>query len=576
MKKLSILPAVCLVLALLIAGCAKGAPAAPTEPEDGEPILSGDAGNTPAEPAQGTPDKTVPEDAGTGDPADAAPSEGTGDVGDNNDNDNGGDAENTGNTGDTGNAVDAENTGSTGGSGSTGGAGTPNAQTPPSVSTSGGGARPSKNGALAVSGTRLVGSGGESVQLRGVSTHGLAWFPGYVNDECFREISEDWGANVVRLAMYTAEYGGYCSGGDREDLRDLVLRGVDYATRHDMYVIVDWHILSDGDPNTHKDEAIDFFTDISARLSDYDNVLYEICNEPNGGTSWSSIKSYALEVIPAIRGNDPDAVILVGTPNWSQYVGDAARDPITEYGNIMYTLHFYAATHRGSLRDAMTSALDAGLPIFCSEFGICDASGNGALDIPEADEWVSAMEKRGVSYVMWSLSNKAESASIISSSCQKTSGFSESDLTETGKWLIETLGGAAESGSGTEPDPAPIPEPSPEPEPKPEPKPEPEPAPPAGDGVTWRASLVNSWESGGAKFYQYSLTVTNSGAAAVTSWRIELEFTGDIALQSGWNGSYSASGAGLTITSLDYNGALSPGASTGDVGFIVSGGKLIE
>ncbi|MBQ3389830.1 MAG: glycoside hydrolase family 5 protein [Firmicutes bacterium] len=300
-------------------------------------------------------------------------------------------------------------------------------------------AAPSVTGALHVEGTSLVGAKGQKVQLRGVSTHGLAWFPAYVNEACFRQLRQEYGANVVRLALYTEEYGGYCSGGDQKALKQLIRDGVQAALKQDLYVIVDWHVLNDRDPNTHVSEAKAFFSEMAGEFAGMDHVIYEICNEPNGGTSWAAVKKYALQVIPAIRAKDPDAVIIVGTPNWSQYVDQAAADPIKEYDNILYALHFYAATHKSDLRQKMTAAVEAGLPVFVSEFGICDASGNGSIDETEADRWVAEMDRLGISYVMWSLCNKAESASMIASSCTGTSGFTEKDLTAAGKWLVRTL-----------------------------------------------------------------------------------------------------------------------------------------
>ncbi|MCI9143120.1 MAG: glycoside hydrolase family 5 protein, partial [Lachnospiraceae bacterium] len=195
-------------------------------------------------------------------------------------------------------------------------------------------------GRLSVEGTKLVDADGNPVQLRGISTHGLAWYPAYVNEACFHQLKEEWGANVIRLAMYTGENGGYCTGGDREELKSLVKTGVEYGTNNDMYVIIDWHILSDGNPNQYLEESLDFFREMSEAYADYTNVFYEICNEPNGNVSWGEIKGYAEQVIEVIRGNDKEGVILVGTPNWSQYVDQAAADPIRGYDNIMYTLHF--------------------------------------------------------------------------------------------------------------------------------------------------------------------------------------------------------------------------------------------
>lgn len=295
-------------------------------------------------------------------------------------------------------------------------------------------------GRLHVKGTKLVDKKGHEVQLRGVSTHGLSWYPQYVNDKCFAQLHDKWGANVVRLAMYTEEYNGYCSGDakNRSDLKKLIKKGVKLAKKHKMYVIVDWHILRDGNPNSHKKEAKAFFREMSREFKGYNNVIYEICNEPNNGTSWKEIKSYARSVISTIRKNDKKAVIVVGTPTWSQDVDQAAADPI-KGDNIMYALHFYAATHKADLRNKMTAAINKGLPVFVTEYGICDASGNGAIDKEEANRWVQTMDEYGVSYIAWNLSNKQESSSIIKSSCSKVSGFKKSELSDEGRWLYHLL-----------------------------------------------------------------------------------------------------------------------------------------
>lgn len=308
---------------------------------------------------------------------------------------------------------------------------------------------PSKNGALHVQGTQLVDASNTPVQLKGVSTHGLAWFGQYVNEECFSTLKRDWKCSVIRLALYTAESGGYCADGDKTQLMELIDRGVRYATNQDMYVIVDWHTLSDNNPNMHLDEAKAFFNDISARYANNNNVIYEICNEPNGSTSWGDVKSYASEVINVIRAHDNDAVILVGTPNFSQGVDAAAESPLDGFSNIMYTLHFYAATHRDDLRARLSAALDAGLPVFVSEFGICDASGNGAIDAQSARAWIDLLNERGVSYVAWNLSNKDESAAMLRPDCDKLSGFTIDDLSISGTWVYDILTGTdAGSPSG--------------------------------------------------------------------------------------------------------------------------------
>ena len=120
-------------------------------------------------------------------------------------------------------------------------------------------------------------------------------------------------------------------------------------------------------------------------------------------------------------------------------MNQAAADPITEYDNIMYSLHFYATTHTDWLRDRMKAAYDAGLPMMVTEFGTCESSGSGAMDYAQCDAWIQAMDECGISYVAWNLSNKAETSAIFKPECTKTSGFSAEDLSENGTWIYEML-----------------------------------------------------------------------------------------------------------------------------------------
>ena len=297
-----------------------------------------------------------------------------------------------------------------------------------------------QHGALHVENGKLTDENGNTVQLYGMSTHGIAWFPQYINYDSFRTLRDDWNTNCIRLAMYTAEYGGYCAGGDKEQLKQLVKDGVSYATELGMYVIVDWHILSDCDPNQNKDEAIAFFREMAEVFADNDNVLYEICNEPNGGTSWDSIKSYAEEVIPVIRVQKPDAVILVGTPTWSQEIDKAAASPLDD-SNVMYTLHFYAGTHKDDLRNRLETCVQNGLPVFVSEFGMCDASGNGANDFDSTTKWLDLLNKYQISFCCWNLANKDESSSVFEASSTALSDWTDDDFNESGRWIRDYFRG---------------------------------------------------------------------------------------------------------------------------------------
>ncbi len=235
-----------------------------------------------------------------------------------------------------------------------------------------------EHGKLSVKGAQLVDKNGNNFQLKGMSTHGINWFPDFVNEGAFKTLRDDWKINAVRLAMYT---------------------------------------------------------EISSRFKNYDNVIYELCNEPNGNTSWSGdIKPYAQEVMAVIRKNAPDSVVIVGTPTWSQDIDKAADDPLTE-GNVLYSLHFYAATHTDWLRERLTECYNKGLPVFVSEFGTCDASGNGAHDFEQAKQWLDLLDTYGIGYMNWNLANKNESSSVFKENASTDGNWKEEDLSEGGIWI---------------------------------------------------------------------------------------------------------------------------------------------
>ncbi len=298
---------------------------------------------------------------------------------------------------------------------------------------------------LHVEGTKLKDEDGRSIRLQGISTHGLGVFPEFVSEESFRTLRDEFGANVMRLALYTQNENGYCDvdQAGREAQETLIDKGVEACRALGMYVIIDWHILSDGNPLIHADEAEDFFRRMSERYADVPNVIYELCNEPNGASWENEIVPYANRIIPVIRENSPDSVILVGTNTWSQDVHEACEAPLA-YDNIMYCLHFYAGTHKDDLRMRLTSVLDQGTPVFISECSICDASGNGGVDYDSANAWKELITERGLSYIEWNLSNKDETSAIVLPSCSKLSGWTESDLSETGLWYRDMMLGLAE------------------------------------------------------------------------------------------------------------------------------------
>lgn len=288
-----------------------------------------------------------------------------------------------------------------------------------------------KWGRLKVSGRNIVSENGKKVQLKGASTHGIAWFPQYVNKSCFQSFKK-MGVNTIRLALYSDPGAGYS-----KSLYQKVDEGIRYATELGMYVILDWHILNDGNPKTHQKEALKFFTRYAKKYGKQKNILYEICNEPNGDVTWKrDIKPYANKVITRIRKYDKKNIVVVGTPTWSQDVDIVAESPLKQK-NVVYALHFYAATHTDFLRDKVRKAYEAGLPMLVSEFSICDASGNGGIDKKSATKWMNLLKKYKIGYVAWNISNKNETSALIKASCQKTGSITKSNLSKSGKWIAK-------------------------------------------------------------------------------------------------------------------------------------------
>lgn len=291
----------------------------------------------------------------------------------------------------------------------------------------------SSNGWLKIENNALVNENGNKIQLKGMSTHGIQWYSKSANEDMIKSLRDDWNSNLFRVAMYTSE-NGYIQN---KSLKEEVIKMVDTAIKLDMYVIIDWHILSDNDPLTYKAEAKDFFREISQKYKDVPNVIYEICNEPNGNVTWeNNIKPYAEEVISVIRENSKKSIIIVGTGTWSQVVDKAANNPIND-DRVMYALHFYSGTHTDWLRERAKNALTK-IPIFVSEWGTSDASGNGGVYLEEAKKWIDFMKENNISWANWSLCDKNESSALFISNAP-TNKIDESYLSESGKFVKEAI-----------------------------------------------------------------------------------------------------------------------------------------
>ena len=283
----------------------------------------------------------------------------------------------------------------------------------------------SEYGQLSVDGNKIVDKNGKAVQLRGMSLFWSQWIGKYYNAETVKWLKDDWQCNVVRAAM-AVENGGYLENPESEKAK--VYAVVDAAIKEDIYVIVDWH---DHHGENHTEEAKVFFGELAQKYGNVPNIIYETYNEPLN-VSWTNVlKPYHETIIAEIRKHDPDNLVICGTRNWSQNVDDVIGNKIAD-ANVAYTLHYYAATHKQSLRDLAKKAITAGVPLFVTEYGISEASGNGSLNHEEAIKWWGFSDENSISHCNWSIADKEELSAALNPKASSTGGWAQKDLTISG------------------------------------------------------------------------------------------------------------------------------------------------
>lgn len=291
----------------------------------------------------------------------------------------------------------------------------------------------SANGRLHVNGIDLVNENNQLITLTGMSSHGLQWYPEHTKKEAIA-FTKEHGASLFRIAMYTDEEG-YISH-PKKNKKNLI-EAVNAAIELDMYVIIDWHILADNNPQQNKEAAKVFFDEISRKYAGVKNVIYEICNEPNGeDVTWEKdIRPYAVELIEVIRKHDKDALILVGTACWSQYVDEACKHPL-EDSNYMCVAHFYAGSHGEELMNRIDTARDAGLGIFVSEWGTTTADGKGGIVYKEETrKWIAFMKERNLSWANWSFGSRDETSAALKPGTVGGT-YTMDSLTESGQFVF--------------------------------------------------------------------------------------------------------------------------------------------
>ncbi len=294
------------------------------------------------------------------------------------------------------------------------------------------------NGALSVHGNKIVNKNGDPVSLAGCSFFwsNTNWDGAkYYNKDVVDWLYTDWNASIVRAAMGVEANGGYLQDPSNKERVKAV---VEAAIEKGMYVIIDWHSHH---AEKYESEAINFFREMASLYGDMDNVIYEIYNEPLEA-SWSFVvKPYAETAIKAIREIDPDNLIIVGTPNWSQDVDSASNNPIKGFKNIAYTLHFYAGSHNQQLIDKATYALENNTPIFVTEWGTVNANGDGAVDVEWTEKWMKFCCEHKLSHCNWAITDKEEGASALKQGASTHGKWKEKNLTESGKLVKKIVKG---------------------------------------------------------------------------------------------------------------------------------------
>jgi endoglucanase len=299
-----------------------------------------------------------------------------------------------------------------------------------------------KNGKLSVCGTKLCNQYGNPIQLRGMSTHGIQWYGwgSCLTEASLNALANDWGADILRISMYVQE-GGYET--DPTGFTNQVKTLVNEATERGMYALIDFHQLTPGDPNYNTNRAKTFFTAVANEFKDYNNVIYDICNEPNG-VGWNTIRNYATQVIPVIRAIDSDAVVLVGTHGWSTFgvsgngtLQDVVNNPLP-YSNVMYTFHFYAASHGQAYLDMLNNASNV-LPVFVTEFGSQTASGDGTNNFTRTQQYIDLMRTKKISWCNWNYSDDFRSGAVWEEGTCSGGPWTVSQLKPAGVWIRERM-----------------------------------------------------------------------------------------------------------------------------------------
>lgn len=299
-------------------------------------------------------------------------------------------------------------------------------------------------GKLKLVGNQLCSESGTPVQLRGWSTHGYQWSGRscYDDDKDFAGM-KGFGANVARIAMYVTEGGSVNP--------EWIKNCIDWTASQGMYCIVDWHVMTPGTPTSYeKYKPAEFFASMAeyTKAKGYKHVMYEICGNPNDDTVvgtynlelWADIKSYADNVLPAIAKVDPDAIVIVGTPQGCKDLVSPMELPLENTCGlqVMYSFHYSAYSDGQYLGNLQIAA--ASLPLFVTEWVTTDWQGKENLCANGSDSLIKVcsgvnLGNQLISWCNWSFSTEGGN----SKSLNKADKYTPGNLSPSGLYVVNQL-----------------------------------------------------------------------------------------------------------------------------------------
>lgn len=392
-----------------------------------------------------------------------------------------------------------------------------------------------QHGLLSVKNQSLIDENGDIVQLKGISLHNINQENQYVNRNTFKTLYQDWGVNTIRIPIYTEGKKGYCNVSEKEKdkIEETLLDSVLYAKELGIYVIIDWHMSSDKNPNDHLEQAKQFFQETSKKYHTYNNVIYEICSEPGDDTSWQDIADYANDVTALIRENC-DNLVIIGTPNHCQDFDIIPSYPIY-HENVIYAMHFDASLHKTNLQNRFELAIQNNIPIFVSEFILTNEE---KIDEENAKIWFDLLDQYQISYVAWHLSNKKDPSALLQSS--SFASWSNSELSDSGHWIKNRYTKKEDQNLD----------------------------------LALQIDVKDSWKQEDKIFTKLYCNLTNNSEDK-EKWSFSITFDQKVEVIENWNCDVKVKNNTVTISNVFYNSSIKKGQSIDDIGIILSSDKNI-